>query len=75
MRCPSSGSYSCPRSLVLQRSSLLGDVLEGVVQPVVEGDVALAVLVDGLEVFLALGDASLNKQKMVPISLDANKRH
>ena len=43
----------------LEQCRLLCDVLEGVVEPVVEGDVALAVLVDGLEVLLALGDTSL----------------
>jgi len=38
---------------------LLGDVVVGELEPVVEGDVALAVLIDGLEVLLALGDAGL----------------
>ena len=45
----------------LEQCRLLCDVLEGVVEPVVEGDVALAVLVDGLEVLLALGDTSLEE--------------
>ena len=37
-------------------------MLEGIFQPVVEGDVSLAILIDGLEVFLALGDTSLSNK-------------
>jgi hypothetical protein len=33
--------------------------VEGIFEPVIEGDVALAVLVNGLEVLLALGNAGL----------------
>jgi hypothetical protein len=42
-----------------EKTHLFDDVLEDVLEPVVEGDVALAVLVDGREVLLALGDAGL----------------
>ena len=44
---------------IKQPTYLFSDVLEGVFEPVVEGDVSLPILINGLEVFLALGDTSL----------------
>lgn len=38
---------------------LLDDVLEGIFEPVIEGDVALAVLIYSCKVLLALGNAGL----------------
>ena len=42
------------------RTNLLHDVLVGVVQPLVEGDEAVAILVHGLKVLTAFGKSHLN---------------
>ena len=43
-------------------SHLFNDVLEGILKPVVKSDMTLAVLVNGLEILFALGNASLEQK-------------
>ena len=52
-------------SLLFGLCDFLGDVLHGVVEPLVEGDGAVLVLVHGVEVLLPLGNAVLGERMKV----------